>query len=367
MDTHYSPRPGQPASKDAPLRIGLVGCGRVVERFHLPALKRLPSWRISGACDLSAERRAWAEQALPGVRIHSNFDGLLDAGGHDAVLIATPMHNQAEVARSALEAGLHVMVEKPGGLSVGDALMMRAESSRAERHLWAGYNRRFRTAYQTLRGKIGRSGLGAGTAIRFELGYSLRGWDPVSGIDPGKTGQSLVIYDVTAHQLDLLPWLFGATVEQVRTLSLSDDSPGSQKLEFAVRLSSGIEATCVASHRSDYRETLEVAGSAWRARAFPTGILISRRLGSRSLRQIAAIRNWTERKLMRIGLGADDLSESYVRQLGAFAAAIRGEEDYEPGAGAASLPQLHTCLEALKRSMHAPGDWFSIASEAHGA
>ena len=300
---------------------------------------------------------------MPSVPLFENFEQLLGVGEHDAVLIATPMHKQVQATQRALEAGLHVLVEKPGGLSVGDAIMMRDAANRAKMQMWVGYNRRFRAAYQALREHLGRSEPDADSTIRYELGYSLRDWKPVSGIDPGETRQSLVVFDVAAHQLDLMPWLFGGTVDQVKTLSLSDDSPGSQKLEFALRLTSGIEASCNASHRKDYRETLEFVGPGQRALAFPTGILISRRLGPRSLQRIAAMRNWIERKLIRLGLRADDLSESYARQLDSFGAAIGGGDSFEPGVDAGNLPQLHASLKALKQSMRSPGGWVRVDRE----
>jgi predicted dehydrogenase len=358
---------GQMDPIDVPLRLAIVGCGRVVERFHLPALQKLPAWRITGACDPSAARRAWAEQAMSAVPVYTNIERLLGEEEHDAVLVASPMHRQAAAALQALGGGLHVLVEKPGGMSVGDAQQLRAAAIEAGKLLWVGYNRRFRATYQTVRERIAQVRIGTGTSIRSELGYSLREWDPVSGMDPGGIRQLLVAYDVAVHQIDLLPWLAGGVVEAIKTIGLMESSPGLQELEYALRLTTGVEAGCVAGHRTDYRETLEVTWPGWRAQAFPTGILISRRVGHRLLQRMAGVRNWTDRKLIRLGLRTDDLSESYRRQLSAFSAAIRGETASESGADAQSLLHLHACLEALKQSMHVPGVWVNVNSDVQGA
>ena len=91
----------------------MIGCGQVVERFHLPALAAAPGVALSCAVEQSAERRRAMAPRLGGATLHEELDQALDAGAADAALIATPPSTHAELAARCLAAGWHVLVEKP--------------------------------------------------------------------------------------------------------------------------------------------------------------------------------------------------------------------------------------------------------------
>ncbi|MGH2627671.1 MAG: Gfo/Idh/MocA family oxidoreductase, partial [Anaerolineales bacterium] len=70
-----------------PITVGVVGCGRVFERCHLPALRSSSDWRIVGAVDSSQDRIDWLGETLPRVPAFGSLTELLDTDPQ-AVLIA---------------------------------------------------------------------------------------------------------------------------------------------------------------------------------------------------------------------------------------------------------------------------------------
>lgn len=111
--------------KASPLRVGVVGCG-----YWGPNLMRnfasCPATRLVAACDADSSRLQPIGRQFPATRLLNDFNSLLDDPQVDAVAVATPVGTHAALASAALDAGKHVLVEKP-----------LADSSRAAEQLVA--------------------------------------------------------------------------------------------------------------------------------------------------------------------------------------------------------------------------------------
>lgn len=92
------------------IRIGLVGLGKIARDQHLPAL--------AANADMALAAIASRNASLEGLASYPNIDAMIAAGGLDAVTLCTPPAGRYEQARAALEAGLHVMLEKPPGATL---------------------------------------------------------------------------------------------------------------------------------------------------------------------------------------------------------------------------------------------------------
>lgn len=105
-------------STGAPVTLGVIGVGTIARAVHLPLLRRSPYFDLRTVSDLDAGRAAEvAHRYGTGV---ADVPGLLADPDIEAVLIATPgLH--ARIARDALQAGKHVLAEKPLALTVADA------------------------------------------------------------------------------------------------------------------------------------------------------------------------------------------------------------------------------------------------------
>lgn len=126
------------------IRIGLVGLGQIARKQHLPAIAGSGDFSLAGLASLEGGEEA-------GLVVHRDHRAMLAAGGLDAVAVCTPPVARFAVARDALRAGCHVLLEKPPGLGVAEveALMRVAEAE--GRSLFAAWHSQFNTAVEAAR------------------------------------------------------------------------------------------------------------------------------------------------------------------------------------------------------------------------
>jgi predicted dehydrogenase len=128
------------------LRGALVGYGFIGAGGHLPAYleraQRLGDVAITAVADVSEARRSLAQRVLPEARIYDSAEALLDAeaGRLDFLDIATPPCDHARIAHAALDAGLHVLCEKPLTTTLDDARALLEHAQRARRVLFPCHN-----------------------------------------------------------------------------------------------------------------------------------------------------------------------------------------------------------------------------------
>jgi predicted dehydrogenase len=111
-----------------PLRIGVTGLGRAGWDFHCKTLAKHPDFKLVAVAD-SEESRRWEASMALGCEGFPSHEIMIEEANLDAVVIATPTHLHRCMAVTALEAGLHVIVEKP---MAPDATESRAIVAAAE-------------------------------------------------------------------------------------------------------------------------------------------------------------------------------------------------------------------------------------------
>jgi predicted dehydrogenase len=129
------------------VRVGVVGCGLVAQLMHLHYLRELADrFEIAALCDISPGTvNAVADRHGVGRRF-TDWREMLDSVDLDLVMVLTNA-SHVEPALAAFAHGLHVFVEKPMALTVGDADRMIAAASAARRSLTVGYMKRHDPAY----------------------------------------------------------------------------------------------------------------------------------------------------------------------------------------------------------------------------
>src|SRR5688572_2706129 len=196
-----------------PIRIALVGCGKVAG-IHAAALAELPEAQFVAACDISAER-AEAFAAKHGARPFTDLGAMLREARPEAVVIGTPHPLHAEAAVRAAEAGAHVLVEKPLAASLADCDAMIAAAKKAGVALGAISQRRFYEPVQRMKraideGKIGKPALGVFIQYSWrDAAYYTS--DPWRGKWDTEGGGVLV--NQSPHHLDILLWFMGPVAE----------------------------------------------------------------------------------------------------------------------------------------------------------
>ena len=119
----------------APIRIAIVGLGKIARDQHLPSLARSEDFELVAV----ATRNATAD----GVPTYTSLGELLRSGtAVDAVSLCTPPQGRHAIAREALEAGLHVMLEKPPGASLSEVRELEQRAARRGLSLFASWHTR---------------------------------------------------------------------------------------------------------------------------------------------------------------------------------------------------------------------------------
>jgi predicted dehydrogenase len=133
------------------VRIGVVGGGLVAQAEHLPYLASLRDRFTLAALAEPSQTVREALGARYGIgRLHTDYRGMLDAGGLDAVVVSSPAGTHAEVVLAALAAGLHVFVEKPMCITLEDADAIIAGRDRAKKVVQVGTMKRYDPAVEAL-------------------------------------------------------------------------------------------------------------------------------------------------------------------------------------------------------------------------
>src|SRR6202011_1876728 len=168
-----------------PLRVGLVGYGLAGGFFHAPFIPATPDFAVASVITSDPERRAAAEHEIPGVQLLGSAEELWTrAGEHDVAVVATPNRLHATVARAALEAGLHVVVEKPFAARADEARALVEEARSRGRVLTVYHNRRWDGAFLTIAQILAAGSIGQVT--RFESRFER--WQPDPNLPAWRQG-----------------------------------------------------------------------------------------------------------------------------------------------------------------------------------
>jgi predicted dehydrogenase len=193
-----------------PLRVGLIGAGGIA-REHLRAYQQFPDRvQLAAVCDVNgAAANEFAADA--GVaHVYSDPARMLAEASIDAVVICTIHDQHAPLAIAALEAGCHVLTEKPLATSLQDCRAMVTAAERAGLQLMVGQNQRYAPAYRAARQAVEAGELGAIRGARCDVMQSLPGFlrPPHWLYDAGQSGGGIVL-SVAVHRIDLLRYLVG--------------------------------------------------------------------------------------------------------------------------------------------------------------
>lgn len=189
------------------LRVGVVGCGGIANGKHLPAMKRNGNFEIVAFCDLIEERaqKAKEEYGTEDAGVYTDYRELLKEDV-EAVYVLTPNSSHAPVSIAALEAGKHVMCEKPMAKTYAEAKAMVETAERTGKILTIGYQNRYRTDSIYLKKACEAGELGD---IYYARAHAVRRRAvPTWGVflDEEKQGGGPLI-DIGTHALDLTLWM----------------------------------------------------------------------------------------------------------------------------------------------------------------
>ncbi len=126
------------------IRVGIIGCGGIANGKHMPSLKKVPGVQMVAFCDIVVERaeKAAAQYGVPGAKVYEDYKKLLEDKTIDVVHVLTPNRAHSFITVDALEAGKHVMCEKPMAINSVEAKKMLDAAERTGKLLTIGYQTR---------------------------------------------------------------------------------------------------------------------------------------------------------------------------------------------------------------------------------
>ncbi len=213
----------------AKLKIGFIGCGGIANGKHFPGMAQQKEYvDMVAFCDLIPERaeKAAKEYGTPDAKVYTDYHDLLADPTIDAVHVLTPNVAHCEITVAALEAGKHVLCEKPMAATPADAQKMLDARDRTGKMLTIGYQYRHFPVNQVAKKVVDDGWLG--DIYYAEATYLRRRGVPTWGVftDKSKQGGGPLI-DIGTHALDLtlfmmnnydVDYVVGTSFEKLGTL-----------------------------------------------------------------------------------------------------------------------------------------------------
>ena len=193
------------SSTHATIQVGLVGFGIAGRCFHAPVIRAVPGLRLSAILQRSGNTAA---EVYPDVRVVPTVEDLLALDEVGLVVVATPNTTHAGIARRCLEAGRHVVIDKPFAPTASDAAPLIELARQTGRLLSVYHNRRWDGDFLTVQrlladGACGRPVMFESHFDRYRLGLRPGVWRERA--EPG----SGVLFDLGSHLVDQAVALFG--------------------------------------------------------------------------------------------------------------------------------------------------------------
>ncbi|MFB2583128.1 Gfo/Idh/MocA family oxidoreductase [Herbiconiux sp. P15] len=194
----------------APLRTAVIGFGLGGRVFHAPLLAADPAFELAAIVTRDAGRAAEATERYGEGVVVADADALFARADElDLVVVTTPNETHAELANRALDAGLHVVVDKPFALTAAEALEVVAHAERVGKAVTVYQNRRFDGDFLTVEAVLADGALGE--VRQFESAFEFhrpergtKGKDLVSAAEGGG-----ILWDLGPHLIDQAVRLFG--------------------------------------------------------------------------------------------------------------------------------------------------------------
>lgn len=188
------------------LKVGVVGAGSLSES-HLTAYKNNPDVELIAICDLIEKRAKTKAEKYNVAHIYTDYLEMLKNPELDAISIVTWNNTHKEISVAALDAGKHVLCEKPLCMNHEESLEIKAATERSDKKFMVGYVRRHATGAKVLKEFIDQGTLGeiyyAKASILRRLGNP-GGWFS----DKSRSGGGPLI-DIGVHVIDLSWYLMG--------------------------------------------------------------------------------------------------------------------------------------------------------------
>jgi UDP-N-acetylglucosamine 3-dehydrogenase len=200
------------------VRVAVIGCGSISEKRHIPEYAANPNVELVAFCDI-VNQRAEHYADLYGAKAYTNYEEMLQAEKPDAVSVCLPNALHAAASIAAVNAGAHVLVEKPMATNEEDALAMIEAAKQNGVYLMVGHNQRLMPPHVKAKQILQTGKLGRVLTFRTSFGHSgPENWS-IDGRNSWFFRKEEAVMgamgDLGVHKSDLIRWLLDDEVTQV--------------------------------------------------------------------------------------------------------------------------------------------------------
>jgi len=208
------------------IKIGVIGAGKIVRVRHLPEIQMNPDAEVGAVCDI-VEARAQKMAQEYGCEAYTDYHAMLNDKSLDAIVVAATNTTHAEMTIAALQAGKHVLCEKPMATTLDGAREMITAAKMANRQLMIGHNQRLEPAHQKAKEIIQSGKIGKVLTFKSVFGHPGPEYWAIDGVKTWFYKKEItrfgVLGDLAIHKIDLLRWLldddFTEASAMINTLS----------------------------------------------------------------------------------------------------------------------------------------------------
>lgn len=223
------------------VRVGLVSTSWWAEEMYLPSLLSHPQAQVAAICGRNRERAAQVAQKYGIPAVYSDYAEMFASGGLDAAVVAAPDDAHHALTLAALDAGLHVLCEKPLAADAAQARVMAVRAAAAGVKHMVLYTFRWMPHLQYARDLIGAGYLGRlyHCEFRYLMGYARSG-EYMWRLDRRRANG--LLGDIGSHGIDTARWLVGEIAAVRAQLGFfverasAGDGPGAAANDYAVLL-----------------------------------------------------------------------------------------------------------------------------------
>jgi len=214
------------------INVGIIGCGKISQIRHIPEYEANPNVTIKGFYDMDQERTEELARKYD-AKAYTSYEEMLADPEIEAVSVCVANHAHAKISIEALEAGKHVLCEKPMAITLEDCEAMVEAAKKNKRYLMIGQNQRLAKAHQKAKELIAQGAIGEVLTFRTTFGHSgPETWSIDSGkevwfFDKNRAAMGAMA-DLGIHKTDLIQYIIGQKITETQACLATIDKRDSK-------------------------------------------------------------------------------------------------------------------------------------------